>query len=128
MLVAKRKHPNVKVEIALKASVRFHDYRSVRKLLELTQDDVCLLSDGNTIYGLGKQVGNYDSHREDLFSINFLSHHKWELAHAEQSMMVVRYGQPRLPAKPINENKFKSDLRVGYLVQSMMAMSSCYGL
>ena len=111
LLVAKRNHPNIKPEVVLKTPVSFSDYRSVRKLLEMTRGEICLLSDGDGIYGLGRQVGNYKSHAEDLFSINFLSHHKWELIHAGQSMMVVDFGQPRLPAAPINEKKFKSDLR-----------------
>jgi DNA integrity scanning protein DisA with diadenylate cyclase activity len=110
MLVARRGHPNIETTLALAQPVRVRDYRAVRKLLEMSSDEICLLSDSGYIYGLGKTIGLYDQRAEDLFSIRFTKHYTWELIHADHLMMRVSYGQPELPKMRIDRSKFESDV------------------
>jgi DNA integrity scanning protein DisA with diadenylate cyclase activity len=111
MLVARRGHPNIETTLALVRPVRMGDYRAVRKLLEMSSDELCLLSDSGYIYGLGKAVSLYDQRAEDLFSIRFTKHYTWELYHADHLMMRVVYGQPELPKPRIDRRKFESDIQ-----------------
>ena len=72
--------------------------------------DISLLSDSASIYGLGKQIGQYDTTREDLFVIRFAKHYTWHLFHAEHEMMKVAYGQPYIPKNKIDVEKVSSDI------------------
>lgn len=111
MLIARRGHPNIEKILTLSSPVPMRDYRAVRKLLEISLNEIGLLSDSGYIYGLGRLVGSYDQRAEDLFLINFTNHYEWELLHANHVMMWVTYGQPRLPRMQIDKEKFKKDVR-----------------
>ena len=111
MLIARRGHPNIEIIITLSSPVPMRDYRAVRKLLEMSLNEISLLSDSGYIYGLGRLVGSYDQKAEDLFLINFTKHYTWELLHVDHVMMRVAYGQPQLPRMQIDKEKFKKDIR-----------------
>jgi hypothetical protein len=108
MVVARSGHPNVEVAVMLARPVGIRDYRSVRKLLEMSSENMGLLSDGGYIYGLGGTAGAYDESAEDLFSIRFVKHYTWELLHAHNLMMRVSYGQPELPKLRLQHHKFQA--------------------
>lgn len=110
IIFAKSDNSNIETVVTLQQPVGLHKARAVRKLLEMSGNGLSLLSNTDTVYGLGQQIGTYNSHLENIFTINFTKHHKWELRHANQEMMTVVHGVPQLPAKPIDEKKFKSDM------------------
>ncbi|HDY87522.1 MAG TPA: hypothetical protein ENH82_05315, partial [bacterium] len=110
ILISKPNHQNVKIILKLSSPIRMTDYRTVRKFLEISSKNICLLSDSADIYGLGQVMGSYDLDQENLFVIEFIKHHTWVLIHANQVMMEVTYGLPKLLRKQINEKKFKEDL------------------
>lgn len=111
MIIARSDHPNVERVITFGTPVEMDNYRAARKMVELSKDDLHLLATDDSIYGLGRLVGRYDTRAEDLFLIIFNKHLDWTLSHAGHELMRVVYGQPRLPEKSINEEKFKSDLK-----------------
>jgi len=111
LILARRHHPNLEEVFALTCPTELTDYRAVRKLLEMTTPDVHLLADGESVYGLGRVVGSYDAHREDLFVINFVNHYAWELKHGSQVLMRCHYGLPSLPRTSLNRVRFRRDLR-----------------
>jgi DNA integrity scanning protein DisA with diadenylate cyclase activity len=111
ILMARRGHPNIEVTLALSYPVRMRDYRAVRKLLEMSSNEISLLSDSACIYGLGKITDLYDQRAEDLFSIRFTKHYTWELVHADHLMMRVVYGLPEFPKMGIDKHKFEKDLK-----------------
>jgi hypothetical protein len=82
----------------------------VRKVLELTGDQHALLCDADVVYGLGRAEGNYVRSRENLFTVRFLGHATWELAHASAVLMRVTNGLPRLPRADLDEDVFRDDL------------------
>jgi DNA integrity scanning protein DisA with diadenylate cyclase activity len=83
MLIAKRGHPNIETTIELSSPVRMRDYRAVRRLIE----------------------------SENLFLINFTENFIWELVHANNVMMLVKYGHPELPRMKIDKERFKVKVR-----------------
>ncbi|MCC2548388.1 DNA integrity scanning protein DisA nucleotide-binding domain protein [Hymenobacter sp. BT175] len=111
LLLAKRYHPNLEEVFALTCPTPLTDYRAVRKLLEMTTADISLLADGENVYALGRQVGQYDASREDLFVVNFVTHYAWDFQHDGKVLMRAGYGQPSLPRTRLHKASFRRDLR-----------------
>lgn len=110
IVISKADHQNIEQLLLFKTPINFHDYRAVRKILEMSSNENCLLSDSYEIYGLGKLDNKYDENKEDLFIINFPDQFKWELIHADKLLMNVNYGNPRLPKGKIDKKKFLEDI------------------
>jgi len=107
IIISPRNHPCIEVAVTLKNPVSLDNYRGVRKLLEITTSNIQLLCDTDRIYGMGKINSKlYDESKENIFSIKFTGHHVWELWHSKNELMIVKYGKPRLPEKPIDEVLF----------------------
>ena len=111
LLLARRYHPNLEEIFALTCPTPLTDYRAVRKLLEMTTPDVHLLADGENVYALGRQVGHYDTAREDLFAVNFITHYAWELQHGTHLLLRAHYGLPGLPRTRLSRASFRRDLK-----------------
>jgi DNA integrity scanning protein DisA with diadenylate cyclase activity len=112
MIISTKGHPNIEVALELDAPLKPSNYRGIRKLLEMTSTGLNLLCDCSSIYGFGKlNHGPYDEDQEDLFTIQFTSHYQWKLFHTDEELMVVTYGIPNLPTKPINRDSFSGRLR-----------------
>ncbi len=108
-IVARREHSSVRPAITFSQPVSLQNLRGARKLLELASRGLVLHMNARFIFGL-VEIGEYASELEDLFEINLLGYHRWELAHAGQSLMHVHAGQPQLPAAPFDKAKLRSDL------------------
>ena len=111
ILVARAGHPSIKPTLQLVNPVRLYRHRAVRKLLEVAATGDSLLFDGEGIVGFGRIIGNYNQAEADLFEIRFTRHYTWELLHGGHRMMLVSYGNPRLPLQPLNATKLASDLK-----------------
>lgn len=112
MLISRRNHPNIGLIIKLATPVRMENHRGIRKLLEITSKGLHLLCDSSGIYGIGQHGGlGYDESLENLFIVEFIGQNKWKLSHAGNDLMIVNYGQPTLPKKPIDEDKFRRKIR-----------------
>lgn len=109
ILITRRHHPSVAEKVSFSEPVKLTSYRSVRKLLELASREMPLFCDPDQIYGLGQEL-DYDGGEEDLFVVQILGHHHWELRHHGQILMRVQYGLPSLPKLPFDEEKLRTDL------------------
>ncbi len=108
MLISKKGHPNIEIALEFETALSMNDFRGVRKLLEMTSTELNLLCDSSTVYGLGGLSKlPYDEVNEDLFIIEFTNQHSWKLIHANNEMMVVKYGVPSLSARLITEDMFR---------------------
>ena len=110
IVITKQDHPNIKTTLSFNPPVKLHDYGAVRKLLEMSSNEMCLLSDSYKVYGLGELVGDYDHTKEDLFVISFTERYKWELTHMKRVLMKTSCGQPYLPKVQIDKEKFTGDI------------------
>lgn len=122
IVFAREDHPNIKVNLRLRAPVAIHNYGAVRKLLQIGSGRLCLFCDSRSVYGLGTVV-EYDPAGEDLFVIKFIKRFTWELSHAGNVMMHCREGRPQLvppgpPAASIAEilHRIFKDARIDHLV------------
>lgn len=109
IIIAAKEHPSIAERVSFATPVKLRACRSVRKLLELASDEAPLFADPDQVYGLAQRL-EYDVNREDLFEIQIVGHHHWELRHADQVLMVVHYGLPSLPKLPFDEEKLRVDL------------------
>lgn len=111
IILAERGHPNVDPIVVLRDPIPVGNTRQARKLLETSGGGRSLLCDGVRIYGVGRTTGSYDPSREDLFEVDFLDHHAWELRHEGATLMRSIGGIPCQPKPPYRERKFRTDAR-----------------
>lgn len=109
LLLAPKDYEGVRTQIAFKENVRLENHRRVRKLLELASAGGALHTDSEYVFALVSDATEVEA-REDVFEIVFLGHHHWELRHAGQVLMGVRFGQPYLPNPVRYESKLRQDL------------------
>jgi hypothetical protein len=102
IVVARPDHPAVRHRLRLATPIPLGDPQWTRKMLEMASDDIALLSDSAHVLGLGTVSDDYDPAAEDLFSVEFVDHYKWELRHADAVLMRVEYGVPGLPRPPLH--------------------------
>lgn len=109
LLLAPRNQKDIRTRIGFKDSVNLEDRRRVRKLLELTSEEGALHTNSNGVFGLlDGDVSSVDD--ENIFEVVFLGYHHWELRHAGNLLMGVRFGQPYLPKLIGYETKLRQDL------------------
>lgn len=108
MIVAPRNHKNIKYTLKLKKPIEIWQTRRTRKFLEISNEHTSIISDSSYIYGLGEITGNYNHREESIFTISFLGHHKWEVQHDRNALMVVEYNVPSLPKERIEKNVFEA--------------------
>lgn len=111
LIICKEDHPNIDIVLKLTTPVKLGDHRRVRKLLEVTSENLHLYSNGDDILGLARLKGVYDSTHEDLFIVNFSGPHKWELIHDSHVMMIVEYTNPSLPKLKVDKSNFDDILK-----------------
>jgi hypothetical protein len=109
LVLAPKSYERIATEIGYKDKVRLEDHRRVRNLLELTSTGGALHTDSEYVFGLLNDNTVLET-REDVFEIVFRGHHHWELRHAGQVLMGVRFGQPYLPNPIRYESKLRQDL------------------
>jgi hypothetical protein len=107
-------HPNLDILMTFAARTPLSNFRHVRKLLELSKGDICLISDSESIYGLGRKRGDYKLSREDLFEIEFTNYYTWVLLHDSQKLMRVSHEHISLPKAKIEYDQFFFKLKQIY--------------
>jgi hypothetical protein len=111
MVIARRHHPAVEPVLTLETPIALRDHRSIRKLLELSEDNTALITDATHVFGLGRMVAETDPHYEPLFTVHFTKHYSWELTHADHVMMKVVSNAPRLPQGRVDADNFARAVR-----------------
>jgi hypothetical protein len=109
MILCRKDHPSLTLQISLLKPEKLSRYRAARKLFQLASGYLSLHSDSEDVFGL-VSLRDYDESQEDLFEMQVLGHQYWELNHAGETLMKVRYGVPSLPRLSFDEAKLRSDL------------------
>lgn len=100
-------HINIESTLMFEHKIPLSNHRHIRKLLEISRDELYLLSDGNYIVGIGKSTGNYIYEHEDIFIVKFLGYHTWQLNHLNHRLMDVDHDRAILPSEPVTYAEFK---------------------
>jgi len=110
-------HPNIEKILMLKEKVLLKNKRLVRKLLEICNNDVSLLSDGKYVYGICRLIGNYNDELEDIFIAEYLDVYSWQLLYSNKKLFKVDYEKVYLPQNKITYSEFKR--RMGELFKNL---------
>jgi DNA integrity scanning protein DisA with diadenylate cyclase activity len=119
LVICSQENSNVSVKVKFKKAIKVTDYRGIRKLLEVSSDTMALLCDGACIWGLGTPTKTYDPLHEDIFEIRFTGHYTWELFHAENVMLTVKYRKPNLPQEKFNKEQFHDHINSLFKVDDL---------
>jgi hypothetical protein len=111
VILAADGHPHVDVAIRLRAPISVRERLQFRKLLELTDEQLGLLIDGTTIYGLGAMSEQYDGATEDLFRFSVVEQGVWTLSHRGAPLLRVANGHPQLPRPRMSPSLFVDSMR-----------------
>ncbi|WP_346771982.1 diadenylate cyclase [Streptomyces sp. JH34] len=106
LVIAKQNDPAIQVFLRLKHPVKMRNVPAVRKLLEASGSQSDLLSDGESVYGLGVVKPDYDADSETVFAVSFTARGVWEFSHADEALLIMRDGIPHLPARELDEEYF----------------------
>ncbi|MGW6561795.1 diadenylate cyclase [Streptomyces hydrogenans] len=107
LVIAKQNDPAIEVFLRLKHPVEMRNVPAVRKLLEASGSQSDLLSDGESVYGLGVVKSDYDADSETVFAVSFTARGVWEFSHAGEVLLTMRDGIPHLPARVLDEEYFE---------------------
>lgn len=107
LVLAAADDPNVDYVVRLARPVSLTEPRWARKLLQMATGQSALISEYDTITGLGT-VSDVSA---PPFSIEFLDHHQWDLHRGEQVLMRCRFGEVRLPQEAIGKERFIDNMR-----------------
>ncbi|WP_194789094.1 hypothetical protein [Pseudomonas sp. UFMG81] len=99
---------NTAVDFALKftSPVPLREPRWVRKVLQMAATGIGIITDSESIYGLGRLKESHDPAEQDAFIVSFIDHYHWELRCGEQMLIRSHYGVPRLPQEPFDKIAF----------------------
>jgi len=95
--------PDFIVEFENPVSLRRH--KLARKIIEMCGENLCCVYVGEK--GI---VGLCESSFEDveMFVVSFVGHYRWALSFEGRNLMISDYGVPKLPAKRLKEDRFRS--------------------
>lgn len=111
VILAADEHPHVDVAIRLRAPISVRERLQFRKLLEVTDQQLGLLVDGTTIYGLGAISEQYDGRTEDLFRYTIVEQGVWIMSHHDVPLLRVANGHPQLPRPRMSPSRFVDSMR-----------------
>ena len=106
LIICPTDHPDICAKVKLTQPIEIYNYRGIRKLLEVSSNSMALLCNVESVWGLGIPLDTYKPSQENLFEIRFTEYHTWELVHAENIMLRVKYRQARLPRERFDRQLF----------------------
>ena len=95
-----------KLKVTIQDPVGLGEARTVRKMLELTDEATTLLTDGRDIHGLGECVS-----APDVARIVIEGHAKWSLSINDTTLMRVAYEHATLPKQILDKALFRDVAR-----------------
>jgi len=104
-------HQSVIFLLQFKDPIRISNSRWVRKVLEMSSNDLSLIIDNEYIYGLGQLHNDYDFTDQKIFIVNFLDHYYWQITCGDIILLQSKYNEPKLPTAPIKDELVLSNLR-----------------
>ena len=90
------------LRVRFQRPVPLRQAKSMRKLLELTDDFSSLLADDKGVYGLGSRTAG-----RDVVEITVTNHAEWELSIDGTALMRVAYGHATLPRPLLDEQELR---------------------
>ena len=128
MIICRKDHENIIYDVTFVNPVAISEHRKIRKILEMTSENLFLISDAGLAYGLGHMIGEYNPIAEDLFTIYFTGHYAWKLLHDNKHVINVKYTNPFLPTLEFKRSNFFSDMKGAFKTIEEDELAKLYNL
>jgi ribosomal protein L30/L7E len=93
LLIAPEEHPDIIMYTTLAEPFDFADYGKTLKLLRLSRENVCVITNTVKVFGLGEiNSAKYKVDSESLIRINFIGFHQWEAIHGDDQLLRMIHG------------------------------------
>lgn len=101
-------HDNLEngLNVTIKNPIRLHNARFARKMLELTDETTALLTDGQSVYGLGMCVS-----APNVAKIKIEGNSEWSLSINDTELIKISHQQATLPKQILDKNLFEEVAR-----------------
>lgn len=107
LLLASEANQYVDRALTFLEPIHLSQTRSLRKALEMTDNNHLLHCDGEKVTGLARLTDEYEPADENAFRFRILSRGTWELSHHNQPMLRVANTRPTLPQPRLDADHFK---------------------
>ena len=96
ILICNENHKNIEIILKFKERIwlKSTGYRKIRKLLEITNNDLFLYGCGWFVSGIAKIKNTDNLKNDDLIFIKFLGLNAWQLIHGETVMLTIKDKKP----------------------------------
>lgn len=102
---------NIEYEIKFEEEFSLTQTRLIRKLLELTNDSLFLISDGAAVCGIGKINNNHKTLSNDYFIIKMKGKYSWSLLHKNNNILDYKFGIPIVPKASYDKKDFVANIK-----------------
>ena len=110
LIIAEKNDPDIEIITGLSNPFPLADIRKSRKLLQVTNTSLAVISDSCNVYGLGKLKPAYNEKREAVCDVFFRGIHCWDVTHNGTVLLQMRYGMPQFPQEIISKEKIFTDI------------------
>ncbi len=110
IILTYKNNPIITYNIKFREPVLLSNSKRIRKLLEITNKNNKLVSDGSVVFGIGAITTGYNPQQGDVYEIRFNKQYNWTLLHDKKEVLNYYLEFPSLPRNiiPIDffEEKF----------------------
>jgi hypothetical protein len=111
MIVADAGHRAMNIVLRNEFPVLADNHRRVRKLVEMCQSGLSVLSDSRNVWGLGTFIEeNYEPSKADVMMVRFAGSGRWFLSHMGEDLMEVDHGVPKIPKPRVDPSEVRGKL------------------
>lgn len=109
LILARENHPEIEMKLEIDIPFDINDDRKTRKLLQLSNESVGVITNSKKIFGLGTIKNTYQKSSEGIFDVFFRGTHCWDIMHKEDVLLKMRYSLPQLSSEIIVKENFYLD-------------------
>jgi len=106
LLLAKENDSIIEYMVRFAEPVSLQQTRWIRKLLEMSTQEMPLIADYEHAFGLGRVTDNC----VPMFHIDFVDQHEWLFRRDDTTMLHCRFGEPSLPRDAVDPERFADTL------------------
>lgn len=128
LIIAEKNHSEIEMILEIDTPFTSSDIRKTRKLLNLSNASIGVVTNCEEVFGLGILKNTYQKSSESIIDIFFRGIHCWDVMHCEDILLQMRYGLPQLSNEVIVKENFFMDARRIFGVVTEPQLENLYSL
>lgn len=106
LVITQKDDPRIEYVMRFVEPVDLHQKRWVRKLLEMSTQEMPLIANYEYVFGLGRVAED----GSPIFHVDFVDQHEWLFRLNNTTMLHCRFGEPTLPRDAVDPERFADTL------------------